>query len=88
MTSPVDEQRHPLSRQSMTHIVWQAGGSVMAIPSGADKIRAFHPALYIQDESAFLPEGEASLAAMMPTGARFICVSTAAPGWYETQCQR
>ena len=45
-----------------------------------------YPTLYIQDESAFIPEGEAALNAVIPTGARFICISTASAGWFGDAC--
>ena len=57
------------------------------IPSGADKIRAFHPTTYIMDEAAYLPEGEDCLGAVLGlTGARFIAISTARAGWFGDQC--
>jgi len=77
---------HPIERRSAFTIAWEGGGEVAAIPGGKDAIRAFHPTLYLQDESAFVPEGEAALGAVMPTGARFICISTAAPGWFGNMC--
>jgi len=80
--------RHPLVRRSTYTITWQGGGEVSSIPSGEGKIRAFHPTWYIQDESAHIPEGEACLSAVLPTGARVICISSAAPGWFASQCQR
>jgi hypothetical protein len=82
------KQRHPLIRRSIYAIAWAGGGEVASIPSGPDKIRAFHPTWYIQDESAFLPEGEECLSAVLPSGARIICISSAAPGWFGDQCQR
>lgn len=82
------KQRHPLAKHNQFTFSWAGGGEVSAIPSGADKIRAFHPTTYIQDESAFMPEGEAALGAVMPTGANIICISSAAPGWFGDQCQR
>lgn len=63
------KQRHPLVRRSAFSLVWEGGGEVSAIPSGADKIRAFHPTTCIQDESAFMVEGEEALNAVLPTGA-------------------
>ena len=56
-----------------------------AIPSGFEKIRAFHPTRYIQDESAFMPEGEECLNSVLPTGAFIICISTAKVGWFADQ---
>ena len=82
------KQRHPLVRRSSFTLQWQSGGEVSAIPSGADKIRAFHPTTYVQDESAFMPEGEEALGAVMPTGAYVICISSARAGWFGDQCSR
>jgi hypothetical protein len=73
---------HPLEKKSAFTISWKGGGEVAAIPSGADAIRAFHPTTYLQDESAFLAEGEEALNAVLPTGARIICISTAHSGWF------
>lgn len=61
------KQRLPLVRRSAFSLMWE-GGEVAAIPSGADKIRSFHPTRYIQDESAFMVEGEEALCAVIPTG--------------------
>jgi hypothetical protein len=82
------KERHPIRRMSAYAISWQGGGEVAAIPSGSTKIRAFHPTWYVQDESAYLPEGEECLGAVFPSGARIICVSSAAPGWFGDQCTR
>ncbi len=80
------KERHPLSRLSTFAIAWQGGGEVASIPSGADKIRAFHPTTYIMDEAGYLPEGEDCLGAVRPTGARIIAISTARAGWFGDQC--
>jgi hypothetical protein len=85
---PFLKARHPLSRNSLFEVAWKGGGSVAAIPSGVDQARGFHSTTYVQDESAFLPEGEECLAAVMPSGARIICISSAAPGWFADQCSR
>lgn len=79
-------ERHSICKRNAFAISWKAGGEVAAIPGSADAIRAFHPTTYVQDESAFMAEGEAALAAVTPTGARIICISTAAPGWFADEC--
>jgi hypothetical protein len=61
---------HPVEKRSAFTISWKGGGEVSAIPSGADAIRAFHPTTYLQDETAFMPEGEEALNAVRPTGAK------------------
>ena len=50
--------------------------------------KAFHPTTYVMDEAAFLPKSEECLASVLPTGAYIIAISTAAPGWFATQCER
>jgi len=80
--------RHPLVKRSTYALAWRGGGEGSSIRSGENKIRAFHPTWYVQDESAHIPEGEACLGAVLPTGARVICISSAAPGWFADVCQR
>jgi hypothetical protein len=77
---------HPVKKQNVYSIVWEDGGAVDAIAGGADAIRSFHPSLFIQDEAAHIPEGEESLNAVLPSQARIISISTAAPGWFESAC--
>ena len=83
---PWISQLHPIEKRTAFAISWKGGGEVAAIPSGADAIRAYHPTWYFQDESAYMPEGEAALNAVLPTGAKIIMVSTAAPGWFGDMC--
>jgi len=82
------KQRHPLLREATYALAWKGGGEVASIPSGADKARSFHASWYIQDESAFLPEGQECLGAVIPSGARIICISSAGPGWFGDACRR
>jgi hypothetical protein len=77
---------HPIKKQNAFSIVWEHGGAVDAVPGGADAIRSFHPSLFIQDEAAHIPEGEESLNAVIPSMARIISISTAAPGWFGDAC--
>ncbi len=77
---------HPIKKQNAFSIVWEHGGAVDAVPGGADAIRSFHPSLFLQDEAAHIPEGEESLNAVIPTKARIISISTAAPGWFGDAC--
>lgn len=77
---------HPIKKQNAFSIVFAHGGAVDAVPGGADAIRSFHPTVFIQDESAHIPEGEESLNAVIPSQARIISISTAAPGWFADAC--
>jgi phage terminase large subunit-like protein len=77
---------HPVKKQSAFSIAWEDGGTVDAVPGGADAIRSFHPSLFIMDEAAHIPEGEESLNAVLPSQARVIAISTAKSGWFENIC--
>jgi|SRR5215469_1654229 len=78
--------RHPLKRKSSFSVEWQSGGEVCCIPSGAEKSRDYHSSYHVQDESAHIIDGEQCLSAVKPSGARIICISSAAPGWFAEQC--
>jgi hypothetical protein len=80
--------RHPLKRKSAFSVEWANGGEVCCIPSGAEKSRGYHSTYYIQDESAWIVDGEQCLAAVKPSGAKIICISSAAPGWFADECER
>lgn len=77
---------HQIEKKNSFSIVWKHGGAVDAIPGGENASRSFHPSLFIQDEAAHIPEGEESLNAVWPSGARIISISTAAPGWFGDAC--
>jgi len=80
---------HPLSGQpSQTKIEWQAGGRLLAIPAGVNKIRLYHPTRYVMDEAAFLPEAEACYNAAAPVAQQIIAISSAGPGWFGDQCAK
>lgn len=79
--------RHPLKRDPGVYEVnWRSGGRVMSIPHGADKIRMYHPTLYVIDEAAFLPEVEDCYNAAMPVATQIIAISSAGPGWFGDIC--
>ena len=79
---------HPLKQQSQTEMVWQHGGRILGIPQGEHQIRTYHPGIYIQDESAFLPEAERCYNAAKASSphVQIICVSSAGPGWFGDEC--
>jgi len=59
------------------------GGGCFAIPSGADKIRSYHPWGYLNDESSFQPDaGECYNEALSVVSGSIIFNSSAAPGWF------
>lgn len=79
--------RHPLKGEgSALEIEWKSGGKIMAIPKGENKIRLYHPTLYVMDEAAFLPEAEQCYNAAHPVAQQIIAISSAGPGWFGDQC--
>jgi hypothetical protein len=60
----------------------------MALPSGEDKVRLYHPTLYEMDEAAFLPEAQQCYDAAEPVAHQIIAISSAGPGWFGLQCGR
>lgn len=86
--SPWLLDRHPLSRQNSTELVWKSGGKIVGIPKGVHQIRSFHPTIYIMDEVAFLEEAEACYNTAHPVSKQIIGVSSAGPGWFGNECSR
>lgn len=80
-------RRNPLVCDNDTELKWEQGGRFLGVPKGANQIRIHHPYGYFQDESAFLPEAEASFNAVRPVVKQIICVSTDEVGWYHNECK-
>lgn len=81
--------RHPLEREPGAYeAVWKDGGRVMSIPKGANKIRMYHPTLYVMDEAAFLPEAQECYNVASPVAQQIIAISSAGPSWLGDQCSR
>jgi len=68
-------------------LTWQNGSSIRGVPAGADQIRQYHPARFIMDEAAFLPEAAASYDTAEPVASQIIVVSSAGPGWFADVSQ-
>jgi len=66
---------------------WKDGSSIRGVPSGADQVRQYHPALFVMDEAAFLTEASASYDTAEPLSTQIIVVSSAGPGWFADLCQ-
>lgn len=79
--------RNPLVVDNELELQWKNGGRFLAIPSGEAQARMYHPHGYFQDESAFLPEAEASFNAVRPVVKQVICGSTDEIGWYHSVCK-
>ncbi len=75
LTKPIDEMPGNL-------LSWENGSSIRGVPSGADQVRSYHPALFVMDEAAFLSEASASYDTADPVSTQIIVVSSAAPGWF------
>ena len=81
------QERNPLEVDNDLELKWAKGGRLLGIPKGADQIRIHHPHIYFQDESAFLPEAQASFDAVRPVAKQIICVSTDEIGWFSNECK-
>lgn len=80
---------HPLKGgPSQLSLEWASGGRVHGIPKGVNKIRLFHPTIYIMDEAAFLPEAEQCYNAAQPVAKQIIAISSAGPGWFGDECSQ
>lgn len=83
------KQAHPLACEaSHLEISWADGGRVFGIPKGENKIRLYHPTIYVMDEAAFLPEAQQCYDAAHPVAGQIIAISSAGPGWFGDQCSR
>ncbi len=80
-------RRNPLVADNGLELKWANGGRFLGIVKGADQIRIHHPYGYFQDESAFLPEAEASFNAVRPVARKMICVSSDEMGWFHDCCK-
>lgn len=78
---------HPLaSEASQLSLAWADGGKVFGIPKGENKIRMYHPTIYVMDEAAFLPEAQQCYDAAQPVAKQIIAISSAGPGWFGDEC--
>jgi hypothetical protein len=80
LTKPIDDMPGDL-------LSWRNGSSIRGVPSGADQVRQYHPALFVMDEAAFLTEAEFFYNTAEPVTAQIVVVSSAGPGWFGTVCE-
>jgi hypothetical protein len=80
-------KRNPLTVDNALDLQWENGGRFMAVPSGPDQARMYHPHGYFQDESAFLPDAEQSFNVFRPVVTQVICGSTDEIGWFHNECK-
>jgi len=80
---------HPLKQAASSLLIeWKSGGRIFGIPKGENKIRLYHPTIYIMDEAAFLPEAQQCYDAAHPVAGQIIGISSAGPGWFGDQCHQ
>ena len=73
----------PLEKQADHELNFANGSYIIGIPGGADQIRSYHPAAYLNDESSFQPDaGECYNEALAAAKDKIIFNSSAGPGWY------
>jgi hypothetical protein len=81
------QQRHPLKTENTLEREFANGGKLTAIPSGEDKIRLYHPTLYVLDEAAFLPAAQACYDNGNPVAYQVVGISSAGnQSWFDIEC--
>ncbi len=74
---------HPLTKDieemPADLLSWKNGSSIRAVASGAAQVRQYHPAIWIMDEAAFLPEAAASYDTAELVSSQIFVISTAGP---------
>jgi hypothetical protein len=79
LTKPIDDMPGNL-------LTWENGSSIRGVPAGAAQVRQYHPARFILDEAAFLPEAAASYDTAEAVASQIIVVSSAGPSWFGVLC--
>lgn len=80
--------RNPVIVSNSVELKRQNGSHILAVPAGENQVRLFHPTIYLQDESAFLPEAEQSFNAVRPVVKQIIAVSSDQVSWYHNETKR
>jgi hypothetical protein len=81
LTKPIDDMPADL-------LSWKNGSSIRGVPSGANQVRQYHPAIWIMDEAAFLSEAQESYNTAEPVSSQIFVVSSAGPSWFGDMAQQ
>lgn len=89
---PFLKRLHPLTKDiedmPADLLTWKNNSSLRGVPSGANQVRQYHPALFVMDEAAFLTEAEGSYNTAEPVTTQIIVISSAGPScWFADRCQ-
>lgn len=82
------QEKNKLTTDNAVELKRKNGSHVLAVPQGENQVRLYHPHLYMQDESAFLPEAEQCFNAVRPVAKQIVCVSSDEVGWFHLQTKR
>jgi hypothetical protein len=82
------QDKNKLTVDNAVELKRRNGSHVLAVPQGENQVRLYHPHLYMQDESAFLPEAEQCFNAVRPVAKQIVCVSSDEVGWFHLQTRR
>jgi hypothetical protein len=87
---PFLKRMHPLSKpideMPGNLFTWANKSSIRAVPSGANQVRQYHPALFIMDEAAFMTEAHESYDTADPVTSQIVAISSAGPSWFGDLC--
>jgi hypothetical protein len=78
----------PPSEMAGLVFTWTNGSKIEGVPSGAEQVRQYHPAIVFFDEAAYLADFRGSLGAAEPVATQIIAVSSAARSDFGDICQR
>jgi hypothetical protein len=88
---PFLKRLHPLSKRIEDMpgnlFTWANNSSIRAVPSGANQVRQYHPAIFVMDEAAFMSEAQSSYDTAEPVSSQIIVVSSAGPSWFGMRCE-
>ena len=82
------KERNSVVVSNSVELKRQNGSHILAVPANENQVRLFHPTVYLQDESAFLPEAEQSFNAVRPVCKQIIAISSDEVSWFHTETKR
>ena len=82
------KERNSVVVSNSVELKRQNGSHILAVPAGENQVRLFHPTVYLQDESAFLPEAEQSFNAVRPVCKQILAISSDEVSWFHQETKR
>jgi hypothetical protein len=74
------------AKQNWLELAFGNDSRIVGIPSGAAKVRSYHPTALLMDEAAFIPDASDSFNEAISACQKIVVVSSAGPGFFESVC--